>query len=48
MNPLETYLRELREIRSTGAAVRETSYYSPTAAYTRRVLNDTLLTKHLF
>jgi hypothetical protein len=31
MNPLETYLRELREIRSTGAAVRETSYYPPLA-----------------
>ena len=27
MNPLETYLRELYEIRSTGAAVAETSYY---------------------
>src|SRR5262245_32246368 len=27
MNPLETYLRELRDIRSTGAAVNETSYY---------------------
>jgi len=28
---LETYLRELRDIRSTGAAVKETSYYSPLA-----------------
>ncbi len=27
MNPLESYLRELRDIRSTGAAVKETSYY---------------------
>ena len=27
MNPLETYLRELRDIHSTGAAVPETSYY---------------------
>ncbi|MBI3950719.1 MAG: N-6 DNA methylase [Acidobacteria bacterium] len=27
MNPLETYIRELREIRSSGAAVKETSYY---------------------
>jgi hypothetical protein len=27
MNPLETYLKELSEIRSTGAAVKETSYY---------------------
>jgi hypothetical protein len=27
MRPLETYLRELRDIRSSGAAVKETSYY---------------------
>src|SRR5664279_438836 len=27
MNPLETYLQDLRDIRSTGAAVTETSYY---------------------
>ncbi len=27
MHPLETYLKELRDIRSTGAAVAETSYY---------------------
>ncbi|MCL6750459.1 N-6 DNA methylase [Nostoc sp. CCCryo 231-06] len=27
MNPLETYFQELRDIRSTGAAVKETSYY---------------------
>jgi hypothetical protein len=26
-HPLETYLRELREIRSTGSALQETSYY---------------------
>jgi hypothetical protein len=32
MNPLETYLRELRDIRSSGAAVKETSYYGPLAA----------------
>lgn len=32
MTPLETYLRELRDIRSSGAAVRETSYYGPLAA----------------
>lgn len=31
MNPLETYLRELRDIRSTGAGVPETSYYGPLA-----------------
>jgi hypothetical protein len=29
MHPLETYLREMREIRSTGAAVKETSFYPP-------------------
>jgi hypothetical protein len=28
MTPTETYLRELRDIRSTGAGVKETSYYS--------------------
>lgn len=28
-NPLETYLKELSEIRSSGAAVKETSYYGP-------------------
>ena len=27
MNPLETYLKELRDIRSTGANVAETSFY---------------------
>jgi hypothetical protein len=31
MNPLENYIRELYEIRSTGAAVKETSYYGPLA-----------------
>jgi hypothetical protein len=31
MHPLETYLRELRDIRSTGAGVNETSYYPPLA-----------------
>ena len=36
MNPLETYLRELRDIRSSGAAVPETSYYTPLA----NLLND--------
>jgi hypothetical protein len=30
-NPLETYLKELSEIRSSGAAVKETSYYGPLA-----------------
>ncbi len=29
MNPLETYLKEMRDIHSTGAAVEETSYYAP-------------------
>jgi hypothetical protein len=27
MNPLESYLTELRDIRRTGAAVAETSFY---------------------
>src|SRR5208282_2153168 len=27
MTPLETYLRELRDVRSSGAAVKETAYY---------------------
>jgi hypothetical protein len=27
MNPLESYLKELRDIRATGAAVAETSFY---------------------
>src|SRR5438093_13481051 len=31
MNAVETYLRELREIRSTGAGVKETSFYPPLA-----------------
>ena len=30
-DPVETYLRDLRDIRSTGAAVKETSHYSPLA-----------------
>jgi hypothetical protein len=32
MTPLENYLRELRQIRSTGAGVEEESYYHPLAA----------------
>jgi hypothetical protein len=31
MNPLETYLKEVRDIRATGAATEETSYYPPLA-----------------
>jgi hypothetical protein len=31
MTTLETYLRELRDIRSTGAGVEETSCYTPLA-----------------
>jgi hypothetical protein len=31
MNPLETYLKELSKIRSSVAAVKETSYYGPLA-----------------
>lgn len=30
-HPVETYLHELRDIRSSGAAVKETSYYAPLA-----------------
>ena len=36
MNPLAAYLRELRDIRSSGAHVPETSFYSPLA----NLLND--------
>ena len=32
MIPLETYIRELHEIRSSGATVKETSYYGPLAS----------------
>lgn len=32
MNPLETYLKELSEIQSYCAAVKETSYYGLLAA----------------
>jgi hypothetical protein len=28
-HPLETYLKELSEIRASGAGVKETSYYGP-------------------
>ena len=31
MSPLEQYIQELRDIRATGATVKETSYYSPLA-----------------
>lgn len=31
MHLLEIYLREVRDIRSTGAATKETSYYTPLA-----------------
>ena len=31
MHPLEAYLHDLREIRSTGAAVKEISFYPPLA-----------------
>ena len=36
LNPLTTYLRELRDIRSSGANVPETSFYGPLA----NLLND--------
>ena len=32
-HPLETYLHELRDIRSSGAAVKETSYYGVLANF---------------
>lgn len=31
MNPLATYLRELRDMRASGANVPETSFYGPLA-----------------
>lgn len=31
MNPLEAYLKQLLEIRSSGVEVKETSYYGPLA-----------------
>jgi len=37
MTSLETYLRELRDIRSTGAGVEEESYYHPLAALLNEV-----------
>ena len=40
MNPLETYLTELRDIRSSGAAVKETSYYGPLANLLNEVGKD--------
>jgi hypothetical protein len=43
MNPLETYLKELSEIRPSGAVVRETSYYNPQAA----LLNESVKTLRL-
>jgi hypothetical protein len=37
MNPLEAYLKELIEIRSSGAAVKETSYYGPLAHFLNEI-----------
>lgn len=37
MNPLETYIRELHDIRSSGAAVKETSYYGPLANFLNEI-----------
>jgi hypothetical protein len=31
VNPLETYLRSLQDIRSSGASTDETAYYAPPA-----------------
>ena len=36
MNPVETYIHELREIRSSGGGTPEPSYYAPLAS----LLND--------
>jgi hypothetical protein len=40
MNPLETYLKELSEIRSSGALVKETSYYGPLANLLNEIGKD--------
>jgi len=37
MNPLETYLKELSEIRASGAGVKETSYYGPLALFLNEI-----------
>jgi len=37
VHPLETYIRELRDIRASGAAVAETSYYGPLATLLNEV-----------
>lgn len=37
MNPLETYLREIHNIRASGAAVPETSYYGPLATFLNEI-----------
>ena len=37
MSPLEQYLQELRDIRATGAAVKETSYYAPLANFLNEI-----------
>jgi hypothetical protein len=42
MNPLETYLTELREIHDSGAATRETSGYPALANPTWRIGGGTL------
>ena len=36
MNPVETYIRDLRDIRSSGQAVKETSFYGAL----ERLLNE--------
>lgn len=37
MHPLEIYLKEVHDIRATGAATPETSYYGPLAALLNEV-----------
>ncbi|MBM4274416.1 MAG: hypothetical protein FJ134_08160 [Deltaproteobacteria bacterium] len=37
MNPLETYLNELWEVRASGAGAKETSYYGPLAHFLNEI-----------
>ncbi len=37
MNPLETYLKELSEIRAASAGVKETSFYGPLANFLNEI-----------
>jgi len=37
MNPMKTYLKEISEIRATGAGVTETFYYGPLANFLKQI-----------